>query len=219
VAIHVSQSMRAAQTPYARRSHANLIAAPQADAIVLVGGTRGQLNSMKITAYLVAALALAACVGAAQGQVTIYAPATPSEKITFDSKEFSDSGDTGVNPYLYVAGTLTGVGIPYPNNSVSVTCYRDRGKCFVVRVEQIGGNLIGRITAPEEYPIARWTKREVVATDDDNSGSPCRITIISIERKTQAATWIDQTNPHANPVDCRNADTGRFKWTIEDWRP
>jgi hypothetical protein len=170
---------------------------------------------MNIAACLAAALTLAACISVAQGQVTVYAPSTPSEKITFDSKRYFDHGAS-----VYVAGTLTGERVPYPNNSISITCYEDRRECLVVQVEQIGKNLIGRITSPEEYPIVRWNEREIVATDDDTSASPrCRIVIISIERKTHVATWIDQTNPHANPIDCRNADTGRFKWTIEDWRP
>lgn len=190
---------------------------------LIVARELGEHASMRL--YALAALALAASVTVAQGQVTMYAPAAPSDKITFDSKSFYDSKDTsdpslGVDGNIYVAGTLTGSGVPYPNNSVSVTCYKERRTCFVVRVEQVGHDLIGRITAPEEYQIVRWNEREVVATDDVETGGPnCRIAIISIQRKTQVVTWIDQTNPHANPVDCRNADTGRFKWTIEDWRP
>jgi hypothetical protein len=127
---------------------------------------------------------------------------------------------------LYVSGTLTGDGVPHPNNSMSVTCqkagtilaYVWPGKCLVVRVNQIGDNQIGRIDAPEVYPIARWSNYEVVATDDPESLHRCRITIISINRKTKSVTWIEQPNPQADPVDCVNAETKRFKWTIEGWR-
>ena len=126
---------------------------------------------------------------------------------------------------LYVFGTLTGDGVPYPNNSMSVTYERAGttlndwpGKCLVVEVDQIGDNQIGRIDAPQVYPIARLSNYEIVATDDPERLHRCRITIISINRKTELVTWIEQPNPQADPVDCVNAETKRFKWTIEGWR-
>jgi hypothetical protein len=151
--------------------------------------------------------------------LTISSPAAASDKIHFDSKSFYDHGQrSGLDGSVYVAGTLTGEGRAYPNNSVSVTCVKDRGECLVVEVEQIGPNQIGRITSPAIYPIVRWNAHEVIATDFLDI-MHCRRVIISIERKAQVATWIEQQDPQANPVDCRNAETRRFKWTIEDWRP
>lgn len=172
---------------------------------------------MKFKVYVVAALTLVAGVTGAQGQVTIYAPATPSEKIVFDDKSFHESRG-GDDEAVYVAGTLSGDGVPYPNNSVSLTCEKKRGECFVIRVEQIGPNQIGRITAPDVYSIARWNQSEIVVSDYVDY-SHCRRLIISIERKTQTVIWVEQTNPQADPVDCRKAETRRVKWSIEDWRP
>jgi hypothetical protein len=154
------------------------------------------------------------------------APALADKRIVFDTmKGFFDQPEIDV--LLQASGTLTGDGILYPNNSMSVTCqkagtilvYVWPGKCLVVRVNQIGDNQIGRIRAPEVYPIARWSNYEVVATDDPESLHRCRMTIISIDRKAKSLTWIEQPNPQADPVDCVNAETKRFRWTIEGWRP
>jgi hypothetical protein len=154
------------------------------------------------------------------------APALADKRIVFNNvKAFFDRPEIDMS--LEVSGTLTGDGVPYPNNSMSVTCDKPGtmpnvnnwpGKCLVVRVEQIGDNQIGRIRAPEVYPIARWSNYEVVATDDPESLHRCRITIISIDRKAESLTWIEQPNPQADPVDCVNAETKRFRWTIEPWR-
>jgi hypothetical protein len=160
-------------------------------------------------------LVLTITIGAAAG-----GPALAEKKIVFDTiKAFFDS-DVSV----YVSGTLTGDSVPYPNNSMSVTCEKAGttldwpGKCLVVEVPQIANNQIGRIDAPEVYSIARWSDYEVVATDDPERLHRCRITIISINRKTKSVTWIEQPNPQADPLDCVNFDTKRFRWTIEGWR-
>lgn len=165
---------------------------------------------MKFAACLVAGLALGGAVTAA---------AAPN-KIIFDSKSFHDSAQSGVpvDAWVYVAGTLSGEGVAYPNNSVSITCQKDREVCEVVEVQEIGPNQIGRIASPTIFPIVKWSKSEIVATDFLDY-LHCRRVIISIDRKTQVASWIEQTDPQADPVDCRNAETKRYKWTIEDWRP
>jgi len=38
---------------------------------------------------------------------------------------------------VYVAGTLTGEGVGYPNNSVAITCYKDGMECLTISVDQI----------------------------------------------------------------------------------
>jgi hypothetical protein len=161
---------------------------------------------------LALALACAPMLGAAG------TPALADRRIVFDPSKACHATDMSA----YVSGTLTGDGVP--NNSMSVTCEKAGtmndwpGKCVVVRARQIGDNQIGRIHAPEVYPIARWSDYEIVATDDPESLHRCRITIISINRKTESVTWIEQPNPQADPVDCKDADTERFRWTIEGWR-
>jgi len=147
-------------------------------------------------------------------------PALADKRIVFDTIKAFYGGDV----WLYVSGTLTGDGVRYPNNSISVTCHKAGtnldwpGKCLAVEVHQIGDNQIGRIDAPEVYLVARWSDYEVVATDDPERLHRCRITIISINRQTKSVTWIEQPNPQADPVDCKDAVTRRFRWTIEGWR-
>jgi len=43
--------------------------------------------------------------------------------------------------------------------------------------------------------------------------------LFDINRTAKTVTWIEQPNPKADPIDCKDAETGRFKWTIEGWRP
>jgi hypothetical protein len=147
-------------------------------------------------------------------------PAIAADKrIVFDTLKVFSASEASV----YVSGTLTGDEIF--NNSMSITCEKAGsiltdwpGKCVVARVEQIGDNHIGRIDAPEVYPIARWTPYEVIATDDPERLHRCRITIISINLKAQTVTWVEKPNPQENPIDCADAPTKSFRWTIEGWR-
>jgi hypothetical protein len=55
------------------------------------------------------------------------------QQITFGPKVFKDSGE-----YVYVTGTLTGEDVP--NNTVVVTCEKQRMECVTCSVWQIGKN-------------------------------------------------------------------------------
>ena len=81
--------------------------------------------------------------------------------IMFDTKAFFDGG-----AQVYIAGTLTGDGVPYKNNTTAVTCYLERKECEVSSVEQIGDKHIGRLASPDSYPIKRWDQHEIVAVTD-----------------------------------------------------
>jgi hypothetical protein len=47
-----------------------------------------------------------------------------------------------------------------------------------------------------------------VATDDPNALHRCRLTIIDINRTAKTVTWIEQPNPKADPIDCKDAEIG-----------
>ena len=137
------------------------------------------------------------------------------QQITFDRKAFWDSTQsTGADQEVYVAGTLTGEGVGFPNNSVSITCYKDRMECVTYQVWQIGQNQIGRLDVPSIYPVTRWDAFEIVATERP-SPFGCSKTTISIERRSEIVLWVQEPVNQTSTL-CKDADTRILKWTIED---
>jgi hypothetical protein len=67
--------------------------------------------------------------------------ASRDDDILFAPKNFVDSGDQWVG----ISGTLTGDGVAYKNNTMVVSCEKDRKECFFYSIEQIGHNHIGRL--------------------------------------------------------------------------
>lgn len=136
------------------------------------------------------------------------------QQIVFASKAFADSAQTGGEGYVYLAGTLTGEGIPYKNNTVAVTCDKDRMECLTYSVEQIGPNQLGRLAAPTSYPVTKWNAYEIVATGAGDAVD-CRKVTISIVRKSETAVWVEEPINQSHAA-CKDADTRLLKWTIED---
>jgi hypothetical protein len=139
----------------------------------------------------------------------------PEQQIVFDRKAFFDTAQTGIGEgSVYIAGTLTGEGVAYKNNSVAITCYKDRMECLTYLVEQIGPNQIGRLDSLTSYPVTKWDEFEVVASDSADLIN-CRKVTISIVRKTESAVWVEEPINQSN-VTCKSAGTQVLKWTIED---
>lgn len=142
------------------------------------------------------------------------------QQIVFDRKAFFDSAQATGDGYVYVAGTLTGEGVPYKNNTTAIVCYKDRMECISYEVKQIGPNQIGRLDSPLAYPITKWDSQEIVAVGPGDAAN-CRKVTINIVRNTELVTWVEEPINQASAA-CRNADTRLLKWTIEDspfWRP
>jgi hypothetical protein len=136
----------------------------------------------------------------------------PQERdIVFAMKVFSTSS---VFEHVYVAGTLTGEGVAYKNNSVAIRCYKYRMECETVSVDQIGPNQIGRIAAPTSYPVTKWDASEVIAAGSGDIDNCKRITI-SIGRKTETALWVEEPT-NQSTLACKNSENKFFKWTLED---
>jgi hypothetical protein len=131
--------------------------------------------------------------------------------IIFARKAFGDHEQLG---WIYVAGTLAGSGLGYPNNTCAITCYKDRGTCFINQVWQIGPNQVGRLETPMEYPITKWNSYEIVATEPD-SPVQCVKTTITIVRKSETVLWV-QEPVNQTEVTCKDSDTALYKWTIEE---
>ena len=131
------------------------------------------------------------------------------DDIVFASKLFTDLPDYGS---VGISGTLTGDGIAYENNTISISCYKDRRECYIASVEQIGHNQIGRLQSVAIYPITKWSADEVVAVQDIMD---CTRTTIVLEHKSKTALYarepINQTRP-----GCLAVDKKVYKWTIED---
>ena len=135
------------------------------------------------------------------------------QQIMFAAKAYYESADTTGEGYVYVAGTLTGDGVAYKNNSVVVACYKDRMECLTYVVDQIGPNHVGRLDAPTSYPVVKWDNYVIVATGGGEVN--CRKDTISIARKAQTVVWVQERIDQSRAA-CKDADTRVLKWTIED---
>jgi hypothetical protein len=141
----------------------------------------------------------------------------PLPDITFGLKVYYES-PPAIDNYVYITGTLTGPDIAYPNNTVAVTCYKDRMECLFYSVEQIGPVHIGRLGAPDFYGIKTWNANEVIAVE--NNFNNCRRTTINIVRKSKDLVWVEEPI-NQSKADCKDSSTSITKWTIEDspyWR-
>jgi hypothetical protein len=111
-----------------------------------------------------------------------------------------------------VSGTLTGEGMAYPNNTYSIACFQDRKECWMTSVQAIGGQLIGRMDAPYEYGIRKWSPYEVVAGDDGSFG--CFKTTITIDRQSEQILWVEEP-VNQTQVMCAKSENKIRKYTIE----
>src|SRR5438552_3975086 len=70
----------------------------------------------------------------------------------FDSKTFSDFKN-GSFESIYVAGTLTGDGVGYENNTTAVTCSKDTMECLVNSIQGISKTScqLGRLSSPQAF--------------------------------------------------------------------
>ena len=142
--------------------------------------------------------------------------ADPADDILFAPKAFSDFFGQ-----VYIAGTLTGEGVAYKNNTRAITCFKDLKHCLVTSIDQIGPNLIGRMDAPPSYPVITWDDTQVIASSGwpifSSGMTHCRKTTIVIRRKFEAADWIEEPINRSLPA-CKDADRRTYTWTIEDPR-
>jgi hypothetical protein len=131
------------------------------------------------------------------------------DDIVFAQKLFIDIPNIGS---VAISGTLTGDGVGYKNNTISISCFKDRGECYISSIEQTGPNQISRLHSVDIFPITKWSADEVVAIQDVMDCT--RFTIV-LERKSQTALYarepINQTRP-----GCLARDKKVYKWTIED---
>ncbi len=112
-----------------------------------------------------------------------------------------------------VSGTLTGEGMAYPNNTYSIACFQDRKECWMTSVQAIGAQQIGRMDAPYEYEIRKWSQHEVVAGDDGSFG--CFKTTITIDRQSKQVLWVEEP-VNQTQMMCAKSENKIRKYTIEN---
>src|SRR5215475_6267659 len=140
---------------------------------------------MRFIAVGTVMLAAALCLDHSWGDV--------DDDIVFAAKLFIDLPYDGS---VAISGTLTGDGVGYKNNTISISCFKDRGECYIASIEQIGHNQMGSMHSVDIFPITKWSADEVVAIQDVMDCT--RLTIV-LERKSQTALYarepINQTRP------------------------
>jgi hypothetical protein len=143
-----------------------------------------------------------------------FAASDDSAEIIFPAKSFYDSAQPTGDGYVYITGRLSGDGIGYRNNTISVSCYQDRNECFSSTIEQIGPNQIGRLDSPTIFDITKWDANEVSATEG-NEATDCQRTTIIIARKTEKLRWIAEPMNQSRLSSCKDAGDKTYNWTIE----
>jgi hypothetical protein len=163
---------------------------------------------MRVTLFIVGLLVGAVCGAGGLIYLQERNKDTGEMSIVFSQKNYYESPDL-----VAVSGTLTGDGMAYPNNTYSIACFQDRKECWMTSVEAIGGQQIGRMDAPYEYEIRKWSPYEVVASYDGDFG--CFKTTITIDRKSQQVLWVEEP-VNQTKVMCAKADNKIRKYTIEN---
>jgi hypothetical protein len=135
-----------------------------------------------------------------------------TDDIVFAGKLFTDLPDYGS---IAISGTLTGDGIGYKNNTISISCYKDRRECYIAHVEQIGSNQIGRMQEVDFFPIMKWNADEVVAVEDITELNCARTTIV-VDRKSKTAQYVREPVNKTRPRCLKFPDPKVYKWTVED---
>lgn len=133
------------------------------------------------------------------------------EDIWFTDKHFINEADS-----VSVAGTLTGQGIVYKNNSYAITCSRRDGVCLLTSVEQIGAKHVSGPDFPYSAAIKKWTDDEVVFEVNPSMMPPwgCGKGTVRIDRRTEEVVWVEEPI-NLFSANCRNADTTIRRFTLE----
>lgn len=130
-----------------------------------------------------------------------------ADEIQFDGKHYTDTGEA-----VGISGTMKGDGVRYKNNTYAIWCMKQRRECLVSSIAQIGPNLMGRLDYPFIVPTARWTDSEIFATEDTSPWA-CFSTTIIILRKSETASWLEQsTNQGKGSCDTKK---WTHRWSIE----
>jgi len=108
---------------------------------------------------------------------------------------------------------MTNPGIAYPNNTVGLTCHRDRNYCSYISVHATRANNIARMDTPNEYDIVKWDDEEIIAADQ--STVDCQKITITIARKARQVEWIEESI-NQTEASCVNPTTAMVKYTIEN---
>lgn len=146
----------------------------------------------------------------------------PVAAIIFPDKSALDGGTIGNDAFVAETGTLTGKGVPHPNNSVQVACYRDWMRCVVFRIDQTGSK-ISSVGWPMIFTISDWQPDRITAEDknEDISGYPAacvKSTLNVLRGKSNSevsAEFVEQPQNTTDPA-CRNTLTEAHKWSLEN---
>jgi hypothetical protein len=134
--------------------------------------------------------------------------------ILFSRKEFVWGQSVPGQETVLVAGTLSGEGVGFRNNSVLLYCEQVTMDCWIIDIAQVGPNQVGPMIM-RSYQVTQWDTERVVANSANLVLPRCRRETISIVKASETVVWV-QEPINQSDADCLRADTGLYKWTIED---
>jgi hypothetical protein len=132
----------------------------------------------------------------------------------FGDKRYQEYGED----LVYVAGSRTGQGVSYPNNTMAIGCWRAKMECWMASVEGISkySCQIGRMEWPTFLPIIKWTDEEIVAAEPEPSVACSKLTVV-INRKLQTTLLIHEPI-NVKSSFCPSPRMSIEKSTLEDSR-
>ena len=117
--------------------------------------------------------------------------------------------------FVSISGIIAGDGLAYKNNTVNISCCRDRMECWAFKIDQIAFNQIGDLHSSNVFVVKIWNADEVAA----DNGMNCPRIAITLDRRTQTAIWVQgviNANNDLKDNPCTYPDKQIYKWTIED---
>jgi hypothetical protein len=138
------------------------------------------------------------------------------ESVILQDKQVVDSGDVdNLGGHVIVKGAITGAGVGYKNNEITLSCSRVEGECYYAGISQIGYNQVSGPDPVSFLKIAEWNKSYISAkssAEDDKMG--CMKITVNINRSTKDVEWVEEPINQATPM-CDHADNKTYKWFID----
>ncbi len=147
-----------------------------------------------------------------------------NQPLIFPQKQFYDNNpDASAIAYVKVSGTVTGTAddrLGFPNNHISMECWRQRGECDVMDYTQIAPRQLSDVTL-ERWTIERWTPDLIVVLSNPTPTGCYRVRV-NIMRRTKVVQYFREPQiQNAAQPRCRESEMRLSRWTIEDppwWR-
>lgn len=131
-----------------------------------------------------------------------------NEYVMFHRKVFTDTGEV-----VIVSGGLTGEGLGYPNNIITLECFKSSNTCIAAQTEEFGSKQVGDIRL-NHYDVSVWSSSTIAVTDVEM----CATLNITINRQTKDVSFITTPGGFASKSEIctERPDNKTYFWRLTD---